>query len=277
MTLFGWLTRPKRKPADARLVADTKVDRLPVPPKLLSIDAHTRAAYGRITRRDHCDCLERRTKAGSPQVPTLHADHQDASTPGWMQTLEQIRAATADRTQTFEPSAHMPWEDWMTVITLPKQVADLRSVRTIRLYGSHLQRLPPEIGRMTMLHDLDVYTSYNLHWLPYEILRCKNLKESRMSTRALYGNRNTGLPFPRLRGPMDSLTPDTCSVCDQAFGDNTPRLYWTTQRVGTDYVPLLAHSCSESCTASVPNAPPGFFARPHKGGGGVGMPSEMRR
>jgi hypothetical protein len=66
--------------------------------------------------------------------------------------------------------------------------------------------------------------------------------------------------------------PATCSVCAQLFGERNPQLFWTTQWVGTDYVPLLIHSCSNACTDTVPSAPPGFFERPHKGGGGVGMP-----
>jgi hypothetical protein len=93
-----------------------------------------------------------------------------------------------------------------------------------------------------------------------------------MSTPTLYGNKNTRLPFPRLSKTIPSLEPSTCSVCDRSFDDRAPQLYWTTQRVGTDYVPLLIHSCSMECVKSVKNAPQGFFERPHKGGGGVGMP-----
>jgi len=160
----------------------------------------------------------------------------------------------------------------MCVIMFLFQVASLTHVVEIRLYGSHLRRLPPEIGRMTLLRELDIYTSYSLHWLPYEVTRCVNLSASRMSTRALYGNRKTRLPFPRLSRPIEGLLPATCSVCDQSFGERTPQPFWTTQRVGTDCVPLLIHSCSSACIDSVPSAPSGFFERPHKGGGGVGMP-----
>lgn len=277
MKLFGWLQRSMGNRDDARPAAVPNVTASNAAP-LLSIDAPTLEAARRITRREHCACLAVRTKSGAPQVPVLHSNEQDVSSPGWLKTQNLIRAAKANGVSTFTPSADMPWEEWMTVVTLPKEIANLTSVTTLRLYGSHLRRLPPEIGRMTRLADLDVYTSYSLHWLPYEVMRCKGLKDSRMSTRALYGNRNTGLPFPRLRGPIASLAPDTCSVCDQPFGENNmPRLYWTTQRVGTDHVPLLVHSCSDSCTDSIPDAPSGFFARPHKGGGGVGMPTDIRR
>ena len=274
MKLFGWFSKrgstlaPSAEPVEPPLLAEQ-------PLRLFSIDAPTKEAIGRITRRDHCNCLGFRAKRGTRQIPELHTEEQDITSAGWLKALELTRSFPA-RDDTLTPSAHIPWDEWMGVITLPKEIAELKSVRTIHLYGSHLRRLPPEIGRMSALQELDVYTSYGLHWLPYEILRCKNLKSSRMSTRALYGNRNTGLPFPRLRSPQSILTPATCSVCDQPFGDSTPRLFWTTQQVGTDHVPLLVHSCSEACTAAIPDAPTHYFPRPHKGGGGVGMPTTMR-
>ena len=242
------------------------------PPRLFSIDPVTRAAIGRVTRRDHCGCLAARTKKGKPPVPTLHAEAQDPGAAGWAQVKDLIDRLAAAGATVFEPSAHVPWEQWMRVVTLPPTVASLTRVTDVRLYGSHLRRLPPEIGRMSSLRDLDVYTSYSLHWLPYEVTRCAHLRASRMSTRALYGNRSTRLPFPRLAGPVGVLAPTTCSVCDRPFDGRTPQPFWTTQRVGTDDVPLLVHSCSRACTDSVPSSPPGYFDRPHKGGGGVGMP-----
>lgn len=160
----------------------------------------------------------------------------------------------------------------MSVITLPPDIESLTEVKAVFTYGSHLRRLPPEIGRMNALEKLDLYTSYSLHWLPYEITRCARLRESRISTRALYGNRNTRLPFPRLDGPVEVLLPATCSVCDRSFGERAPQLFWLTLGVGTDTVPLLVHSCSKDCTLSLPQPPKHFFARPHKGGDGVGMP-----
>jgi len=240
--------------------------------RLLSIDTATKAAIGRITQREYCACLTVRTKRGSPLVPNMHVEAQDQSTAGWAQVTDLIGQLARTSASILEPSAQIPWEGWMRVITLPPQVASLTHVVEMRFYGSHLRRLPPEIGRMASLRELDIYTSYSLHWLPYEVTRCANLRASRMSTRALYGNRNTRLPFPRLSDPIDVLLPATCSVCDQPFGERTPQPFWTTQRVGTDYVPLLIHSCSSACINAVPSAPSGFFERPHKGGGGVGMP-----
>jgi hypothetical protein len=243
------------------------------PPRLYSVDPATKAALARITRRAHCACLAVRTKKGTPLVPNMHIEAQDQSMAGWRQVTNLIERLARTSVAILEPSAQIAWEEWMRVITLPPEVAYLSQVKEVRLYGSHLRRLPTEIGRMSSLRELDIYTSYSLHWLPYEVTRCANLSASRMSTRALYGNRNTRLPFPRLSAPIDVLLLATCSVCDQPFDARTPQPFWTTQRVGTDYVPLLIHSCSNACIDPVPSAPSGFFERPHKGSGGVGKQS----
>lgn len=243
-------------------------------PKLFSIDPVTEAAAARIGERLNCPCLYAQTKKGGLAVPAIHAEPQDEGLVGWQSLRELVERSAAEKAEVLEPSSHIEWNDWSTVITLPAEISNLSRVEKIRLYGSRLRRLPPEIGRLAALRDLDIYTSYFLHWLPYEVLRCKKLGASRMSTRALYGNAKTLLPFPRLSAPMVTLMPTTCSVCDRGFGERTPHLWWTTQRVGTDIVPLLVHSCSNECTQSIPNSPPGFFERPHKGGGGVGMPTK---
>lgn len=52
---------------------------------------------------------------------------------------------------------------------------------------------------MSALTTFDPYTSRRLHWYPYEITRCANLRDSRVSTRDLYGNFKNRLP-PRDRG-----------------------------------------------------------------------------
>ncbi|HPF38831.1 MAG TPA: leucine-rich repeat domain-containing protein [Phycisphaerae bacterium] len=241
-----------------------------------AIDPATMAAYGRVTRWGHCACLFARTKKGNLQVPNFHLETQDQTAPGWRAITRLIEQSAHARAGILEPSSRIPWEDWIGVITLPMTIASLEKVKQIRLYGSHLRRIPPDIGRMNALQSLDLYRSYLLHWLPYEVLRCRRLTESRMSVRALYGNRKTRLPFPRLSNPIELLLPSTCSVCDRSFDERAPRLHWTTQRVATDTVPLLVHTCSKACVDSVPSAPKGCFERPHRGGGGVGMPAPRR-
>lgn len=236
--------------------------------KLFSIDEPTKTAIHRITHREHCDCLSSRTKKGRLTVPAIHVEPQK-EVDACAKTRAYIKETAISSGKLFEPSAQMPWEEWMKLIALPKEIETLDKVEEIRLYGSHLRRIPPEIGKMAALRNLDVYTSYSLHWLPYEIRRCKHLQDSRMSTRALFGNRKTRLPFPILSKPIAALMPSVCSICEGSFEKLEPRPVWTTQRIGTDIVPLLAHSCSRDCTNAIPDSPPRYFPRPHKGGPNV--------
>lgn len=242
----------------------------PSPPPAIRIDSITLAAAQRVDRSGHCSCLSSRGKNGNPRVPNLHVEMQDTSAPGWVALLALIDVSR--NVAEFDPSITIPADHWSDVVSLPAEIKSLAVVSQLRLYGSHLRRLPPEIGSLSALRSLDIYTSYSLHWLPYEVTRCKLLCDTRMSTRALYGNTKTRLPFPRLSGPHGALQPQTCSVCDKPFTERGALPFWTTQRIGTDMTPLLAHCCSPECTARIPDSPPGYYSRPHKGGGGVGMP-----
>lgn len=64
------------------------------------------------------------------------------------------------------------------------------------LYGSKLKRIPPQIGEMESLEYFDPYTSYDLHWFPYELTYCKKLKDSRISTRHCMATLKTEWGFP---------------------------------------------------------------------------------
>lgn len=222
-----------------------------------------------------CACLMEHARQGVAFSSALHVEPQDRSMAGWRQLTTMIEELARAGAKHLAPGAHVAWQNWQHVITLPRGVVALTRVQELHAYGSNLRRLPPEIGGMSNLRKLDLYTSYALHWLPYEITRCEDIYNSRMSTRALYGNRKTRLPFPRLDDPIDELLPDTCSICNRRFGDRAPQLYWTTQRIGTDDVPLLIHSCSDACTGRVPSAPPGYIARPHRGGSEVQLPADF--
>ncbi|MFK8001995.1 MAG: hypothetical protein AB8H86_20535 [Polyangiales bacterium] len=158
-------------------------------PKRFSIDAPTKKAIARITRREHCGC--------SKADPVLHSESQNDNVPGWQKTLSWMATLAESGAEVLEPSS-IPYEEWIDVITLPSSIESLTTVKALRLYRSHLRRIPPEIGRMHSLRELDIYTSYSLHWLPYELTRCRQLRKSRMSTRAMFGNRKTHLAFPRL-------------------------------------------------------------------------------
>ena len=56
------------------------------------------------------------------------------------------------------------------------------------------------------LEWFDTYTSHRLHRYPYEITRCQRLRSSSVSTRALYENFKTRLPFPHLQPSRASTT-----------------------------------------------------------------------
>ncbi|USQ82447.1 leucine-rich repeat domain-containing protein [Streptomyces phaeoluteigriseus] len=238
--------------------------------------------------RDTCACLEKRPGGPPPDV-RFHADRQDTSAPGWLHLLELVDEAVADGREVFSPLTELPPRERRQIITLPPSIARLREVRHLVLYGSNLVRLPPEIGAMESLEEFDPYTSYRLHWFPYELTRCPALTRSTVSTRALYGNRTYRPPFPRLaphppQGRPGDLHPVTrgtravtaCSVC--AGPVDLPRLHqvWISLRVATDVLPLLVNACSRSCVDALPTPPDGYVATPHRGGPEVLQPAERR-
>ena len=82
--------------------------------------------------------------------------------------------------------------------TLPEEIGNLTKLERFHCYGSSLTRLPRSMGKLQNLEELDCYTSYNLHYLPYEISRCPKLMSSRFSTCALYNNYKNVMPLPPL-------------------------------------------------------------------------------
>lgn len=144
---------------------------------------------------------------------SLHQESQDTELPAWHRLLELIDGAAADRREEFSPPREMDPADWAQITELPRSISKLKAVRHFIIYGSSLVRIPPEIGEMSSLEEFTPYTSYCLHWFPYEITRCKALKRSTVSTRALYGNRTYRPPFPRLPQFVPAASPDRCSVC----------------------------------------------------------------
>ncbi len=133
--------------------------------------------------RPSCTCGDACKTRGRELL--LHAE-QDTSTNAWKRLLEIIEDAAVKQLEDFAPGESLDHEDWHSIVTLPASIAKLKSVTRVFLYGSSLVRLPPEIGEMSALQTFVPYTSYRLH--SYEITRCKNLKLSSVSTRALYGN-----------------------------------------------------------------------------------------
>ena len=162
----------------------------------------------------YCDCF---SSWGTPEEwiePEFHTDEQDVSCEAWHKLLEYIESIRRDGGKIFVPADALG-PRYFDIVTLPKEIATLKTVKEICLYRSSICWLPPEIGEMESLEYFDVYTSYRLHWYPYEITRCKKLVNSRMSTRTLYGNFKLKPPFPKLDGnPMRMFGPrPMCSIC----------------------------------------------------------------
>jgi len=221
-----------------------------------------------------CECLAPQPGSGRYGKLTLHAEGQDTNCEGWKFLLELIERAASKRSKEFAPGLEMSPQLWNQVVTLPASISKLSSVRKLYLYGSHLVRLPPEIGEMAKLEELDVYTSYRLHWMPFELTRCSRLKRSRVSTRALYGNYKHRPPFPRLAVPESQLNlPGACSVCRRDLRSAEVYQAWISLPVATDVVPLLVNACSEKCIKQLPSPAYGYVDRPHTGGLDVSQPA----
>ena len=220
-----------------------------------------------------CDCLEPQYRKRAWPTLRLHTDHQDAESDAWKRLLDLIEQAAEDGREEFAPASELGWEQWWTIVQLPRSIAKLKVVRRLYLYGSALVRIPPEIGELSALEEFDPYTSHRLHWMPYEITRCSNLKQSRVSTRALYGNYKYRPPFPRLpQTDVDEIVPSGCSVCRGKFPPTGPRQRWISLRVATDVLPLLVHACSDGCIAQLPQPAEGYVQSPHTGGNRVRQP-----
>ena len=216
-----------------------------------------------VRRYPICDCL---TRPGQWQELALHTEIQNTHSDAWKSLEAYIQKVAADGSDELNPIAGIGPEKWEQIVTLPSSIWTLQSVKVLSLYGSHLVRIPSEIGEMTNLEEFDPYTSYRLHWFPFEISRCKKLKRSRVSTRALYGNYKYRPPFPRLPSISADLTPASCSVCHGPFTKHGPYQVWVSLGVATDVLPLLVHACSAECVQQLPEPARGYVRSPHQGG-----------
>lgn len=140
---------------------------------------------------------------------------------------------------------------------------------------------------MESLEAFEPYTSNRLHWFPYEITRCKKLKHSVVSTRALYGNFKYRPSFPALASAggaedlnLSRLAPAVwggdglaaCSVCGASLSQTGVRQAWISMLVATDVLPLLVNACSDRCLRMLPSGAEGYVRTPHRGGPEVQQP-----
>lgn len=245
---------------------------------------------GRESYQDICRCFDQVRSQPRARVG-FHTERQDTSAPGWQHLLALIDEAAADGREEFRPLVELSPQERRQIVTLPPTIAKLTAVKHLMLYGSNLVRIPPEIGAMTSLEEFTPYTSYRLHWFPYEITRCTRLTRSTVSTRTLFGNYKLRPPFPRLQsaestvagldtGDLDprrwgTTAISACSVCDRAVELGGLHPVWTSLRVATDVLPLLVNACSAQCVAALPPPAEGYLQSAHTGGP-VGRPSADR-
>ncbi|WP_375182268.1 hypothetical protein, partial [Chryseobacterium sp.] len=166
---------------------------------------------------------------------------QDRNSVAWKKICDYIDRVAEDGREEFSPAEELGYDLFSQIHTLPETISKLKKIKKVRLYGNKLKRIPPEIGQMEALEYFDVYTSYDLHWFPYEIIHCKNLKDSRMSTRAVYGNYRNRMGFPDLSQNPVRYSGETvqCSVCRKTMSYEQTNQLWISLWVGTDVMPLL--------------------------------------
>lgn len=167
---------------------------------------------------------------------------------------------------------------------IPDGIARLKKLKHLHMYGSSLIKVPRSLGCLSNLEELDLYTSYGLHYLPIEVLACSKLRTSRFSTRALYKNRKGTLGIPMLpdwrtspecgvsstylcavlvRGPLlteslvkrvfSFLSWNRCSICSQVYVHEFGCYGWSRRMVATDEQAMLAFCCSRRCLGRVPD------------------------
>lgn len=208
------------------------------------------------------------------RISKIENDVQDRNSVAWKKLCDYVDKVAAENRDEFSPLEELGEELFAQIHTLPETISKLTKVKKVWLYGSKLKRIPPEIGQMEALEYFDPYTSYDLHWFPYEITKCKNLKDSRVSTRALFGNWKNRMGFPRLTHNPVRYSGDTlnCSVCGKTLTCEQTNQLWISLNVGTDVLPLLTNLCSKECEGKLPTPPKGYVQFAHKGGANLEQP-----
>ncbi len=192
---------------------------------------------------------------------------QDRNSVAWKKLCEYVDKVADENLDEFSPLEELGLELFSQIHTLPEKISKLKKVKKVWLYGSKLKCIPPEIGEMEALEYFDPYTSYNLNWFPYEITKCKNLKDSRVSTRILYGNYKNRMGFPNLVHNPVRYFGDTlnCSICTKTMTYEQTNQLWISLKVGTDILPLLTNLCSKECESKLPIPPKDYLQFAHKG------------
>ena len=197
----------------------------------------------------------------------FHNEEKSITQRAWDVVREIIDDAENKNTSELNLIQLMDKEDYYALNTLPETIGNLKALRRLIIYGSNISFIPREISGCSNLREFDPYQSHRLHWLPYEIKRCEKLNESRISTRALYGNYKIRSPFPNLKEKkwIWSADNDLCSVCEKVA--LTLKQYWISDKIATDVVPLLVSVCGVTCLSKVEEyVIKDYIPYPHQGG-----------
>ena len=211
------------------------------------------------------------------RISKIENDVQDRNSLAWKRLCNYVDIVAENGNDEFSPREFLGDALFLEIHTLPESISKLNEVKKMWLYGSKLKRIPPEIGQMKSLEYFDPYTSYDLHWFPYEITNCENLIDSRISTRTLYGNYKNRMGFPRLdQNPVRYCGDKVlCSICYKEMTYEETNQLWITLKIGTDIVPLLVNLCSNKCEESLPKPPENYVQFPHKGGSNLVQPPDQ--
>lgn len=209
------------------------------------------------------------------RISRIENNVQNRNSEAWNALCEYIDKVAANGSEEFAPRQAIGDELYQQIYTLPKSIKKLKKVKKMLLYGSKLKRIPPEIGEMESLENFVPYTSYDLKWFPYELTHCKNIGDSTVSTRAVYGNFKNRMGFPKLDHNPVRYHGETvqCSVCKNQMTYEVTNQMWISLWVGTDVLPLLANLCSRECEEQLPQPPKAYVQRPHKGGSNLVQPT----
>ena len=212
------------------------------------------------------------------RIRKIENDVQDRNSVAWKKLCKYVDLVARENREEFSPAEAIGGDLFSQIHTLPETISKLKAVKKVFLYGSKLKRIPPEIGQMEALEQFIPYTSYDLNWFPFELTQCQNLKNSTVSTRALYGNYKYRTPFPDLKNNPIRYEGQTlhCSICKKEITYQQTNQLWISLWVGTDTLPLLVNSCSKECESKLPKPPEDYVQFAHKGGSELEQPLDER-
>lgn len=274
--MWKFWKRPEKEDAEELVLLSNQFAETPVAPN----DYPNCDCFAEFYRReDDINELESDEEADALESAPIkwseslfHVDAPFRTQRAWDIACEIIDKAARRKRTELNLGKEMDRQDYLALHTLPASIGELKDLKKLVVYGSNLSSIPREIAGCENLKSFEPYTSYRLHWFPYELRRCPKLKSSCVSTRTLYGNYKLRPPFPDLSAARWNWIDgeSRCSVCDTPSAE--PEQFWISQAVATDVLPLLVSVCSPECLENVAPGAKDYLLEPHKGGLGIKQP-----